>query len=198
MQYVPHTYNIKTRFELILRLKGNYLWPAMWSSAFAVDDPLNQYTADMYGVVMGTRLNWIFMKRILSLISYFLVIFSHQEPMMRSTPNEWNVFGTGPWNYTTNAQNVYNYWVVGTERAKPYESIFTIGMRGAGDRKYLTTSNRTLTQPVLYILVPLDTTTNINLLEKVVADQRTILTDVFNTSDVTEIPQMWALCGFQL
>ena len=44
-----------TRFELILRLRANYLWPAMWSSAFAEDDTLNQYTADMYGVVMGTR-----------------------------------------------------------------------------------------------------------------------------------------------
>ena len=55
---------------------------------------------------------------------------------MRSTPNKWNVFGVGPWNYTTNAQNVYNYWVVGTERAKPYESIFTIGMRGDGDRRH--------------------------------------------------------------
>ena len=49
---------------------------------------------------------------------------------MRSTPIEWNIFGNGPWDYSTNSQNIYNYWVVGTERAKPYESIFTIGMRG--------------------------------------------------------------------
>lgn len=55
--------------------------------------------------------------------------------MMRSTPNEWNAFGTGPWNYTSNAQNVYNYWVNGTERAKPYESLYTLGMRGDGDRE---------------------------------------------------------------
>lgn len=55
---------------------------------------------------------------------------SHQEPMMRSTPIEWDLFGSGPWDYTTNSQNIYNYWVVGTERAKPYESIFTLGMRG--------------------------------------------------------------------
>ena len=65
------------------------------------------------------------------------ISFSHEEPMMRSIPVEWGLFGIGPWNYSTNAQNVYNFWVAGTERAKPYESIFTIGMRGDGDCKYL-------------------------------------------------------------
>src|SRR5579863_8890122 len=49
-------------FELILRLKGNYLWPAMWGSAFSEDDPLNPKLADEYGIVMST---------------------SHHEPMMR-------------------------------------------------------------------------------------------------------------------
>lgn len=52
---------------------------------------------------------------------------------MRSTPIEFNLFGSGPWDYSVNMQNIYNYWVNGTERAKPYESVFTIGMRGAGD-----------------------------------------------------------------
>ncbi|KAL5525075.1 hypothetical protein ACEPAF_8944 [Sanghuangporus sanghuang] len=140
-------------FELILRLKGNYLWPAMWGSAFALDDTLNQYTADMYGVVMGT---------------------SHQEPMMRSSPNEWNIFGEGPWNYSSNSENIYKYFVEGAERARPYESLFTLGMRGEGD-------------------LPLEESTNIALLETIVADQRQILADVFNTSDVTTIPQLWTL-----
>ena len=54
---------------------------------------------------------------------------------MRSSPNEWNIFGTGPWNYTSNAQNVYNYWVNGTERSKDFESLYTLGMRGEGDCK---------------------------------------------------------------
>ena len=54
--------------------------------------------------------------------------------MMRSIPVEWGLFGIGPWNYTSNAQNVYNFWVNGTIRAKPYENIFTVGMRGDGDR----------------------------------------------------------------
>ena len=54
---------------------------------------------------------------------------------MRSIPVEWTLFGEGPWNYSTNADFIYQFWVNGTERAKPYESIFTIGMRGDGDRE---------------------------------------------------------------
>lgn len=104
------------RFELLLRLKANYLWPAMWGSAFALDDPENQPLADMFGIVMGT---------------------SHQEPMMRSSPNEWNLVGGGtPWNYTSNPEKVYEYFVNGTQRARNYESLYTLGMRGAGDCKY--------------------------------------------------------------
>ncbi|THH28766.1 hypothetical protein EUX98_g5425 [Antrodiella citrinella] len=140
-------------FELLLRMKANYLWPAIWSSAFNIDDPENQPLADWWGIVMGT---------------------SHQEPMMRGTPIEWNLFGSGPWNYSTNAQNIYNYWVNGTIRAKPYESIFTMGMRGDGD-------------------LPLSETTNVDLLEQIVSDQRQILTDVFNGTNITTIPQMWCL-----
>ena len=60
---------------------------------------------------------------------------SHEEPMMRSIPVEWTLFGQGPWDYSTNAQFIYNFWVNGTIRAKPYENIFTVGMRGDGDCK---------------------------------------------------------------
>lgn len=80
-------------------------------SAFGVDDVLNQPLANWYGIVMGT---------------------SHEEPMMRSIPVEWDLFGVGPWDYTVNAQNIYDFWIVGAERAKPYENIFTVGMRGDG------------------------------------------------------------------
>ena len=79
-------------------------------SAFGVDDSQNQPLADWYGIVMGT---------------------SHEEPMMRSIPNEWSLFGVGPWDYSTNSQNIYNFWVNGTERAKPYENMWTMGMRGS-------------------------------------------------------------------
>lgn len=60
-------------FELLLRLKANYYWPAQWSSMFNVDDYENQPLADAFGIVMGT---------------------SHTEPFMRAT-NEWNNFGDG-------------------------------------------------------------------------------------------------------
>ncbi|KAI0651150.1 hypothetical protein C8Q79DRAFT_1004466 [Trametes meyenii] len=140
-------------FELILRLKGNHLWPAQWSSAFGADDPQNQALADWYGIVMGT---------------------SHEEPMMRSIPVEWNLFGKGPWDYGTNAQAIYDFWVQGAQRAKPFENMWTVGMRGDGD-------------------LPLSEGENVQLLEKVVSDQRQILMNVFNTSDVTTIPQVWTL-----
>ena len=85
-------------------------------SAFCIDDPQNQPLADWYGIVMGT---------------------SHEEPMMRSVPVEWNLFGNGTaWDDATNQQRVYDFWKVGAERARPYEGVFTIGMRGNGDRGF--------------------------------------------------------------
>lgn len=100
-------------FELLLRLRINYLWPAMWGGMFGVDDPLNQATAQYYGVVMGT---------------------SHQEPMMRSTPNEFNKFYPNQkWDWYSNKQNITQYFTEGAQRAKPYESLYTVGMRGSGD-----------------------------------------------------------------
>ena len=98
-------------FELILRLKGNYLWPAMWDNAFNEDDPLNPKTADEYGIVMGT---------------------SHHEPMLRAQ-QEWKRHGAGPWDYSKNAEGLRNFWQEGVRRNRDFESITTIGMRGDGD-----------------------------------------------------------------
>lgn len=98
-------------FELLLRLKANYLWPAMWDNAFDADDPLNPKLADEYGIVMGT---------------------SHHEPMMRAW-KEWKVHGTGPWDYSTNGKRFREFWKEGISRNHHYESIVTIGMRGNGD-----------------------------------------------------------------
>jgi hypothetical protein len=102
-------------FELLLRLRANCLWPAMWSSAFNEDDPENPRVADEYGIVMGT---------------------SHHEPMLRSQV-EWSnhkkEFGNGEWNYVTNKQGIEDFWRQGLERNKQYESILTMGMRGDGD-----------------------------------------------------------------
>ena len=98
-------------FELLLRLKANYLWPAMWNNAFNEDDPLNPQLADMYGIVMGT---------------------SHHEPMLRAQ-QEWKRHGTGPWDYSLNSDVLQKFWTEGIERNKNYESITTLGMRGDGD-----------------------------------------------------------------
>jgi len=54
--------------------------------------------------------------------------------MMRAIPPEWDLFGQGDWNYTTNSDFIYQFWVNGTIRAKPFESLYTMGMRGNGDR----------------------------------------------------------------
>lgn len=63
---------------------------------------------------------------------------SHEEPMQRSIPVEWSLFGNGTaWDYATNSQNIYNFWVEGVERAKPFETLYTIGMRGDGDCEYI-------------------------------------------------------------
>ena len=96
-------------FELILRLRGNYLWPAMWQWSFYGDDPLNSPTASDMGVMMGT---------------------SHHEPMARNH-QEWARHGE--WNYVTNQKVVDNFFREGVRRSKDNEDIITIGMRGDGD-----------------------------------------------------------------
>jgi len=99
-------------FELILRNKGNFLWPAMWPpTSFFDDDPENMRLADEMGVVIST---------------------SHHEPMMRSH-EDWNRFGKGKWNYEANKENLQKFWRGGIERMGDYESIVTVGMRGDGD-----------------------------------------------------------------
>lgn len=143
-------------FELLLRLKANLLWPAMWGNAFNEDDPMSPALADEYGIVMGT---------------------SHHEPMMRAQKeytkrkNE-----TGPWDYTTNAENLKKFWFDGLERNKNYDNLITIGMRGDGDVAMGTG----------------DDEANIKTLRKVVADQREIIDKVYDKS-APEVPQAWAI-----
>lgn len=101
-------------FELILRLRGNFMWPAMWDWAFYADDPENSKTADDMGVVMGT---------------------SHHEPMARNH-QEWarnpKAYG-GVWDYTKNKEELQRFFREGIERSKNNEDLITIGMRGDGD-----------------------------------------------------------------
>ena len=100
-------------FELILRLKGNLVWPAMWAWAFYADDPLNSKTADEMGIIIGT---------------------SHHEPMARNH-QEWanKRKEYGAWDYTTNQKMLDRFFREGIERRQGTEDIVTIGMRGDGD-----------------------------------------------------------------
>jgi len=100
-------------FELLLRLKANYFWPAMWATAFNEDDPESPRLADEMGIVMGT---------------------SHHEPMMRSHREYLNrKEQVGPWDYATNKERVDKFFREGMERNKAYDNLVTIGMRGDGD-----------------------------------------------------------------
>ncbi len=98
-------------FELILRLRGNMLWPAMWNPTFFADDPENGATAAAYGVVIGT---------------------SHHEPLMRAH-HEWDSARMGPWDYRRNAEALREYWRGGLKQSRGTERLITVGMRGDGD-----------------------------------------------------------------
>lgn len=100
-------------FELLLRLKANYFWPAMWATAFNEDDPMNPVLADEYGIIMGT---------------------SHHEPMMRAHKEYTKRRDAiGAWDYATNKKNLDQFFREGLERNKNFDNIITIGMRGDGD-----------------------------------------------------------------
>lgn len=138
-------------FELVLRLKGNFMWPAMWGSAFYDDDPDNGPLADEMGIVMGT---------------------SHHEPMGQAQ-QDWKRRGKGAWNYRQNGSGLRDFWQQGLERCKEWESVITIGMRGDGDE-------------------PMSEKANISLLQKIVKDQRNIISDVTGRKP-SETRQVWAL-----
>lgn len=151
-------------FELLLRMKGNYLWPAMWSSSFPLDGPgiESAELADTYGVVMGT---------------------SHHEPCLRAS-EEWDKvkgadtpYGT-EWNYYVNREGLLKYWEGGLARSGKYENIITIGMRGERDSSMLG-PDATLEE-------------NINLLKDIISEQRKLIAKYVN-EDTEQVPQMLAL-----
>ena len=142
-------------FELLLRLKANYLWPAMWATAFNEDDPESPRLADEYGIVMGT---------------------SHHEPMMRSHQEYLRRKDKiGAWDYSTNKDNIEQFFREGMLRNKNYDNIVTIGMRGDGD----------------VAMGKGDDAENINTLRKVVDAQRKIIKDIYGKPDA--VPQLWAI-----
>jgi hypothetical protein len=151
-------------FELLLRLKGNYLWPAMWSSSFALDGPgnLNEELADIYGVVVGA---------------------SHHEHCLRSS-EEWGKV-KGPeseygneWNYYVNKKGLLKYWEDGLKRSGKYEKIITIGMRGERDSSMLG-SDSSLKD-------------NIDLLKDIIKNQRELIKKIVNP-DIDNVVQLLAL-----
>ena len=144
-------------FELLLRLKANYLWPAMWNNAFNEDDLRNAGLADEYGIVMGT---------------------SHQEPVIRAQ-KEWDrryKSTLGSWSWTDHSDTLVKFWRDGIRRNKDFESILTIGLRGADDTE----------------MGPGGPAGNIARLEKIVDIQRRMIAEEMNP-DVTRVPQMWCL-----
>ncbi len=151
-------------FEFLLRMKGNYLWPAMWASSFPLDGPgsANEELADIYGVVMG---------------------YSHHEPCLRAS-EEWDkVRGEGTrygneWNFYTNEQGLLNYWEDSLKRSGKYENVITIGMRGERDSSMLG-DDATVEE-------------NINLLKDIIRKQRKLIRENVN-EDLDKVPQMLAL-----
>ncbi|MBQ7156555.1 MAG: glycosyl hydrolase 115 family protein [Bacteroidaceae bacterium] len=127
-RYGGHEFYEKV-FELILRLKGNMMWPAMWMWSFYADDPENGKLADRMGVMMGT---------------------SHHEPMARNhqeyarNRREW-----GAWNYQTNQAKLDQFFREGIERMKGTEDIVTIGMRGDGDEAMSETADTKLMERII-------------------------------------------------
>ena len=139
-------------FELLLRLKANFMWPAMWDSAFYDDDKENGPLADRMGIVMGT---------------------SHHEPMALAQQDWKRRRGHGKWSFATNRDEMLDFWRGGVERAKGWETLYTVGMRGDGDEA-------------------MEDKASVALMEEIVAAQRRLLTEVTG-KPAEEVPQVWAL-----
>ncbi|WMT40916.1 glycosyl hydrolase 115 family protein [Paenibacillus sp. D2_2] len=151
-------------FELLLRLKGNYLWPAMWSARFYDDGPglANAELADEYGVVMGA---------------------SHHEPCLRSGEEykylrgKDSIYGDA-WNFIVNREGITKFWEDGLQRSGKFESVITVGMRGEADTAIMG-KGATLSD-------------NIQLLREVIHTQNRLIRENVNP-DLSEVPRMLAL-----
>jgi carbon monoxide dehydrogenase subunit G len=163
-KYGDHRFYTRV-FELILRLRGNFLWPAMWDWSFYADDPENSKTANEMGVIIGT---------------------THHEPMARNH-HEWvrNRKEYGAWDYETNQRVIDRFFREGIERTSGTEDLITIGIRGDGDtaiggkegedHSYVSRDEK-----------------NIKLLEKIIKNQRQIIKDVTGKAP-EKTPQVWAI-----
>lgn len=137
-------------FELLLRLKGNYLWPAMWRSDFTLDNLDNAKLADQMGVIIGA---------------------SHHEPCCRSggefqkLRHQNKAYGKD-WSFLSNAEGISLFWKDGLLRNRDFESLITIGMRGEND-SYLMPKDATLED-------------NINVLKAAITEQKKLIAEYGN------------------
>ena len=161
--YGDHNFYARV-FELILRLRGNFLWPAMWGWAFYADDPQNSPTADEMGIIMGT---------------------SHHEPMARNH-QEWARHRKeyGAWDFASNRKVIEQFFREGVRRSKDNEDLITIGMRGDGDTAMGVAEGNEDNRP--------DEQKNMQLLNDIINSQREIIRKETGRP-AKERPQVWAL-----
>ncbi|MDE6740799.1 MAG: glycosyl hydrolase 115 family protein, partial [Muribaculaceae bacterium] len=151
----PNTY--ERVCQLLLRLKGNMLAPAMHSCTGAFySHPESKKVADDYGIIITT---------------------SHCEPMLfnNAAKTEWDSVRDGIWDYGLNHNVIYEKFADRLEEAANYENIYTIGMRGVHDE-------------AMSQARPFEE--KIELLEKVISDQRDLLEKKFGRP-ASEIPQIF-------
>lgn len=119
-------------FELLLRLKANYIWPAMWGNAFYDDDAASGPLANEMGIIVGT---------------------SHHEPMALAQ-TDWRRYIKknnlpNVWDYSKNKTVLDEFWKGGIERSKNWEKLVTIGMRGDGDEAMSEGTNISLLENIV-------------------------------------------------
>ena len=151
-------------FEYLLRMKGNYLWPAMWAENFMLDGPdlESMKLADEYGIYIG---------------------MSHHEPCMRSGAEYSKVRGPKSpygdvWSYVTNKEGILRFWEDGVKRSIGHNVFPTVGMRGENDSKMLGEDS----------LI----SDNVRLLKEIITKQREMIHEHLET-DGKKVPQLFAV-----
>lgn len=113
-------------YELLLRLKANYLCPAMHEASGAFNKyPDNKVVADSFGIVMGSV---------------------HPEPLLFNNASEWDTETMGEWNYMTNKEGILDVLEKRVKENSPYENVYTLALRGLHDKAM--TGNYTLEERV--------------------------------------------------
>lgn len=105
--------------ELLLRLKANYLAPAMHPISTSFNQiPENKLVADTFAIVMGS---------------------THCEPLLLNTASEWDTQTMGPWNYDKNKEGINRVLTQRVRENSPYENVYTLALRGLHDGAMSTT-----------------------------------------------------------